>query len=144
MPYYVGLQIEEAKGHHVTLAFLGNLSQTVIDQEVIPMINDHIGSDFKGVDVLLDGFDMYGPAKNLKVRLAHFDSESESGGVVHELAKALYERYATKDYPQNFHISTTGNAKGDGVICQAQSVRGCKIYVKSTGKNGATLYSTPE
>lgn len=138
--YYIGLKIQGAPTHHVTLSFLGDKSNSVID-DIIKLINSQLG-EFKCVDIILDDFDMFGPDKDLKVRLCHFDTSKESGKNIHNLASQLYEEYGNHDYPQRFHISTNGSLD-DELICNSKVLQGCQVYIKAT-KSSEHVYSNPK
>jgi 2'-5' RNA ligase len=131
--YYVGIQIEEAEGAHVTVAFLGKKTNEEIT-EVIAVVEDCLGqTQLGGVPIVLDQEDMFGPNKDLRVRICHFDTSTKCGQTIKDLAVNLYDRFAKKDYPQNLHITATKVTAENDVIFKSNNVTGCKIYVKKLG-----------
>jgi len=131
--YYVGIQIKEASGAHLTASFLGKKSEDEI-AKVIDLIASHLTKmPFDNVSLVMDNEEMFGLEKNIRVRTCHFDISTESGRMVKDLAKELYDIYGQKDYSQNFHISATKNSVENDVIFNSSAVTGCKIYVKKLG-----------
>lgn len=144
MSYYMGLAIEGMEGYHLTLAFLGALSKPTLEK-VIETIHTHLNdSCFEGVSILLDDEDMFGPNKNIHVRLCHLDDTTKIGQSVFVLAKEVYDQYAKKDYPQNFHISATGkNAAADEMLFKANTLIGSTIFIKKTGTSDHVYCNPP-
>lgn len=138
MSVYAGLKIA-AEGLqeelHLTLAFFGKIPESQ-HTEIAAKIFVALGPSFEGTTVFLDGEDMFGPAKDLRVRLARFADKDPVGN----LAASLYEEYGNKEYPHRLHITSNKNPVDDDILFFAPSVSGCSVYLRQTGPEKKTLF----
>lgn len=137
MSIYAGLKITHEglqEELHLTLAFFGKISEST-QQEIATKIKSALGPTFDGTTVYLDDKDMFGEAKDLPVRLAHF-ADNDPVGI---LAASLYAAYGNKTYPHRLHISSNKNYKDDAILFSAPSIAGCSVYLRRTGPEKVDL-----